>query len=695
MSITNILPIRPELWDANRDLSYGDTFRPYCDLDLQFDPWGEDELYASFATCVFKEFTEVNEQGYPASIGFGGGPLWFWSSREDTLTMIFNGSYFNNFVSANTWYSRCGGWRMNADRPSIAFNPEDEGTVYVVCCNFPEFSEMNEDRNGFIITNEEIARDTSASSYSNAEIMVSISDDWGITWQEPINITETRWDGDVAPDSGECMSENWHSAAYVADDTLHIQYILDLDAGGIAQEEGEPTNNPVIYHRVALEDLDHNRDPVEMPHDDFMFHNYLRPVPANLLRDPGVPTPNEQVYVTADVLALGGQEIESVELVYYLNENTNQEFAVDMDYINGDLYEGIIPGQANGTQVWYKVRATNEQGVPGLGPVGWYGSYTVRNDGELTIHDVQYRPADWSVDYSPYVGHTVTITGVLTTPASFNQRYGAHAIQDGEGYWSGVFIRNIYDDLERGEILEVTGTVMESDPEDADNWEYATYIDVSDYSVVGTVDPLKAETVNLRDLIYIRRAQHHEGFFIRIYNFEIGEEDSVANANSYWRVKDAQDGRAWFHTNGMTGQDIDETRLDADNLREGDHFYWMEGVFTENLGRYALAPLDAEGVQQGVDREDPNSPFNFALDEAYPNPFNSSTKIGFELSRRGWTKLALYDLTGREVVTLLEGEMTPGRYSRVLDASGMANGVYILQLKTDLRTSSRKVVLVK
>jgi hypothetical protein len=694
-SITNIFPIRPELWDANRDLAYGDTFRPYCDLDLQFDPWGEDELYATFATCVFKEYPEVDANNFIAGIPRDGGPLWFWSSREDTLTMIYDGWYWNRTDNGGTWRSRCGGWRLNADRPSIAFNPDNAGTIYVVWCNFAKFQELNAAGDGFDVIDEEMARDTSGAGFSNAEMMVSISDDWGITWREPINITETRWDGDVAPDAGECKSENWHSVAYVADDTLHIQYILDLDAGGIAQEEGEATNDPVIYHRVALADLDHDRDPVEMPREDFMFHNYLRPVPANIDRDPGVPTPNEEVFVTADVLVLGGQEIRSVELVYYLNENTNQEFSVDMEYINGDLFEGIIPGQANGTRVWYKIRATNEQGVSGLGPAGWYGSYIVREDGELTIHDVQYRPANWNVDYSPYVGYTVTVTGILTTPNSYNELYGAHAIQDGNGEYSGVFVRNIPDDLERGDILQVTGTVMESDPDDPDNWEYATYIDVSDYEILGADEPIVAERVNLRDLIYSRRAEQLEGVFVRIYDFFIGAPDSAANAMGYWRVKDRGEGSAWFNTNGLTGQDIIEIGLDEDYLEENMHFYWMEGVFTENWGRYAIAPLDANSVTVGVENDDANSPFSFTLDEAYPNPFNSSTRISFELSKQGWTKLALYDLAGREVATLLEGEMTPGRYSQVLDASSMANGVYILQLKTDVRTVSRKVVLVK
>lgn len=695
-SITNIFPVRPELWETARDLAYGDTFRPYCDLDLQFDPWGEDELYASFATCVFLEFPEPDENNVPARIWRDGGPLWFWSSREDTLTFIFDGWYWNRTDNGGTWHSRCGGWRMNADRPSIAFNPDDEGTVYVVWTHFPIYQELNEDGTGFIYVDEEAARDTSMGGYSNAEIMISISDDWGVTWQEPINVTQTRWEDEDPPRPGECMSENWHSAAHIADDTLHIQYILDLDAGGIPQNEGVATNNPVIYHRVALADLDHNRDPVELPREGFMFHNYVRPVPTSLVREPGVPTPNEQVTITAEILAFGDQEIEEVELVYYINENLVAENSVAMEHVEDDIYEGVIPGQANGIQVWYIVRATNTEGVAGVGPTGWYHSYVVRDEGELTIRDIQRRPPEWAVDYSPYMGYEVTVEGVVTTPAVFNQQYDAYAIQDGEGDWSGLFVRGIGDDLSIDDIIRVTGTVMEQDPDDAENWEYATYIDVSDYSVLGYTDePPEVTRVGVQYLVYSQRAEQLEGVLIRTYDFYIDQTDQADIDRGYWQIRDHEDNRAWFNTNGLTAAEMREAGLRQVDLEENDHFYWIQGVFTENFGHYAISVRSANDVQHGVDIEDPNSPFRFGLEEPYPNPFNASTQIGFELSKLGWAKLALYDLTGREIRNLMEGEMNAGHYDYPLDASSLANGVYLLQLKTETRSASCKIVLVK
>jgi hypothetical protein len=273
-SLTRIIPPDPELLPDEEE-AVGDTFRPYCDIDIQFDPWGDDNLYAVFAAGGFWE-APIPDPAPATGATAEQGHLWFWNSEEDTITLVYDGWYYNRTDNGNWMHSRCGGWRMNADRGSIAFNPDEPGTIYVVWVNFPKIMEPVYDDQGNIIDWQylEGAQDTSSLGFSNAEIMVSISTDYGITWREPVNITNTRWEGDQAPEPGECMSENWVSAAYLADDTLHIQYIFDLEAGGWPQgNEGEATNNPVIYHRVAIDDLPLN-DPIAMPRDGFMFHNY-------------------------------------------------------------------------------------------------------------------------------------------------------------------------------------------------------------------------------------------------------------------------------------------------------------------------------------------------------------------------------------------------------------------------------------
>ncbi|MDP8239009.1 MAG: T9SS type A sorting domain-containing protein [Candidatus Hatepunaea meridiana] len=699
--LTNILPVIPDLWDIDREEAYGDTFRPYCDLDIQFDPWGNDELFATFATNVFWEYPRPDDNGSPAAATGEHGYLWFWSSREDTISMIFDGYYFNRRLQGGGG-TRCGGWRMNADRGSIAFNPDDAGTVYVVWCNFPKIMvDVREDNGEFIRWDFlEGATDTSGLGYSSAEIMVSISTDYGITWQEPTNITQTRWMEDEAPEEGECMSENWPSVAYVADDTLHIMYILDLEAGGWPQEEGETSDNPVIYHRVALVDLEHDGDPVELPHEDFQFHNYLdfRPYVQDPIREPGVPVTDAEVHVRATVMPGGDQDLTEVNLLFRIDEGEEQ--SVEMEHIDGDTYAGTIPGQEEGSNIWYRIHAVNDEDFEVYEPATWYWSYVVQAEGGLTIDDVQRHNRNWGIDYSPYRGYEVTVSGIVTCPASFNSEYGAYTIQDGVGDWSAIFVRGIEDSLGEGNIIEVTGTVMERDPDDPDKWKYATYIDVDDYSVTGQGEKPAPTYTELAELVIAERAEQLEAVYVEIRNFEIKAIDWNAFNLGFFEIT-CENGDGWFTTNGLTDDVIQERELLFDEdpdigIRQGTSFEWMKGVLVESYGVYGIAPTQPDEVGPLAVLEDGTpSPYRFSLAQPYPNPFNSTTKIGFEISKPGWTRLALYDVTGREVAMIVQGDLSAGNYNFTIDASSLSTGVYIMRLDAGERTISRKLVLMK
>lgn len=75
-------------------------------------------------------------------------------------------------------------------------------------------------------------------------------------------------------------------------------------------------------------------------------------------------------------------------------------------------------------------------------------------------------------------------------------------------------------------------------------------------------------------------------------------------------------------------------------------------------------------------------PTAFGLDQNFPNPFNPDTKIGFRVPGpgSGRVRLAVYDLMGREVAVLVEGNKAPGSYTVSWDAGGMASGVYFYRL---------------
>ncbi len=85
----------------------------------------------------------------------------------------------------------------------------------------------------------------------------------------------------------------------------------------------------------------------------------------------------------------------------------------------------------------------------------------------------------------------------------------------------------------------------------------------------------------------------------------------------------------------------------------------------------------------------------YQLLEAYPNPFNPTTTLSFELPDAGFVTLAVYDVSGRQVAELVDGWRGAGTHEVTFDASNLASGVYIYKLTAGNYTASCKMVLMR
>ncbi len=86
---------------------------------------------------------------------------------------------------------------------------------------------------------------------------------------------------------------------------------------------------------------------------------------------------------------------------------------------------------------------------------------------------------------------------------------------------------------------------------------------------------------------------------------------------------------------------------------------------------------------------------NFELNQNYPNPFNPSTIISFSIPNNSFISLKVYDVLGKEIKTLAEGEYLPGKYEIDFDARGLSSGIYFYTLKSENFISSKKMILIK
>ncbi len=79
----------------------------------------------------------------------------------------------------------------------------------------------------------------------------------------------------------------------------------------------------------------------------------------------------------------------------------------------------------------------------------------------------------------------------------------------------------------------------------------------------------------------------------------------------------------------------------------------------------------------------------------YPNPFNRSTTIPYDLSSTSFVDLKIFDVLGREIITLAHAQQEPGIHNIPFAPENLQPGIYIYQLKTDAKTERRRMILVK
>ncbi|MGK9369444.1 T9SS type A sorting domain-containing protein [Melioribacter sp. Ez-97] len=97
----------------------------------------------------------------------------------------------------------------------------------------------------------------------------------------------------------------------------------------------------------------------------------------------------------------------------------------------------------------------------------------------------------------------------------------------------------------------------------------------------------------------------------------------------------------------------------------------------------------------GVENNSEKIPDNFEILSVYPNPFNLSTKIIYELNRRAYVKIGVYNLLGELVELIEQNYKLAGRYELIYQAGALASGVYYIVFTASERVYSRKIALIK
>ncbi|MEA2031554.1 MAG: T9SS type A sorting domain-containing protein [candidate division Zixibacteria bacterium] len=151
-----------------------------------------------------------------------------------------------------------------------------------------------------------------------------------------------------------------------------------------------------------------------------------------------------------------------------------------------------------------------------------------------------------------------------------------------------------------------------------------------------------------------------------------------------------------FEVNDVT---VEEVTLEAVELKKPNHTLcfiyhdFIDGVThirTENpeFETVSVSLLDATP-------DSPNKPGSFSLSQNYPNPYNPSTVISYDVPTASHVTLSVFNVLGQEVATLVDMDKEAGSHEVVFDGSNLSSGIYFYRIQADNFSKTKKMVLVK
>jgi hypothetical protein len=128
---------------------------------------------------------------------------------------------------------------------------------------------------------------------------------------------------------------------------------------------------------------------------------------------------------------------------------------------------------------------------------------------------------------------------------------------------------------------------------------------------------------------------------------------------------------------------------------EPDGTISFEASYSVHIFTYRAYKFDWSGAPIAVNNTGSEIPETFKLHKNYPNPFNPSTIIKFDIPKASFVELSVYDVTGRTLKHIVSEFKQPGSYSAVFNGSQYSSGLYICRLKAGDFTASEKMILIK
>lgn len=388
----------------------------------------------------------------------------------------------------------------------------------------------------------------------------------------------------------------------------------------------------------------------------------IAPTFENLTVAPAWVTSQNEIEISVDMIPPNDETTIQTANILYGTDGTLLN-SVEMWLDQGNTWMGIIPAQAANTKLQYKFQTTDNLSRTLLSQTF---TQMVAAVDPVTIVSVQA---------NPIAGDVVTIQGVVTIGSGLLQNGVTNAyVQDESG--RGINLFNYTDlGLERGDNITVAGEIS----------FYGTRVEVAyfNYRLNSTGNDLPAAA---QVSVAAANSPDWEGTLIQ-FEGQIVDQYTAGGGTTYF-IKGGADTttvRIW----GTTG-------IDLVGLVNGSSWNFT-GAGSEYNGTYQLLVGYQSDIilPTAVDEESAGILREFSLEMPYPNPFNPSTSITWNLPVSTEYTLDIYDLAGHLVQTLESGVVPAGQYHAIWHAQGVSSGIYFVRLSTPSFTQTRKVMFLK
>tara|TARA_R110002124_G_scaffold149259_4_gene315349 strand:- start:17352 stop:20321 length:2970 start_codon:yes stop_codon:yes gene_type:complete len=381
---------------------------------------------------------------------------------------------------------------------------------------------------------------------------------------------------------------------------------------------------------------------------------------------------------------IGGPTNYNMEYI----RNITEDYVLDIrDYLYAEFNDTLqtdtvsvtLASSANGSVQLNSIH-------PDVSQSSWSGIYFQGTDLTLQARpESGFQIASWIVNGESQAGSQVLTIPLTDAPVNIQAQFDEIT----EVLVINEINYNSSDNFATGDWVEIFNTMDEA--VDISGWMFKDDIDSNAFIIPdNTILEAQGYIVIADDSTKLKSVNPQARNFVGDFSFNLsasGEEVRLFNADG--GLVDAltyNDKLPWPVEADGDGSTLELTDPTSDNTVAEN---WMAS------SRLGGTPGWENGTMPVSNETNSDSPKTFALNQNYPNPFNPSTNISFVLPTSSKVQLTVYNMLGQKVQTLIDGSLTSGTHSVKFEASNLASGIYLYQLRTPTSTLTQRMVLVK